>query len=392
MLAHEISHVTQHHVARMMSRAEGFDADVARRARARHPRRARRRRLERRTARRRRDRRDAGARRSSSRSTSRARTSTRPTASASSGSMPPASTSTRWRRSCSACSARCASSTATSPSYLRDHPVTYERIAEAQARAYGHAVPAGRRFARLPPRARAAAQLPGRAARRPSAGSTTRSPSTSTTTRSPRTTASSPRCCAPTTIARAKEELATLEKMAPAAPDDRRDGRSRAARFGRRRRRDQALRGRARALSEQDAARLRLSGRAAQGGPQRARRRVRRAAADPLPRRRSAAQIAARAYAAQNKQMLAARHQAEYYAWQGNLKGAVDAARARVQVERRRLLPGLGRRHPAEGAAPAKSPTRPRRRSDDRASACRSTASARGSRRTGARRRRHAIP
>jgi len=34
--------------------------------------------------------------------------------------------------------------------------------------------------------------------------------------------------------------------------------------------------------------------------------------------------LAARAYAAQNMQMLAHRHQGEYYAWQGNLKGAVD--------------------------------------------------------------------
>jgi predicted Zn-dependent protease len=34
--------------------------------------------------------------------------------------------------------------------------------------------------------------------------------------------------------------------------------------------------------------------------------------------------LAARAYAAQNKQLLAHRHQAEYYAWQGNLKGAID--------------------------------------------------------------------
>ena len=34
--------------------------------------------------------------------------------------------------------------------------------------------------------------------------------------------------------------------------------------------------------------------------------------------------IAARAYAAQNKQMVSHRHQAEYYAWQGNLKGAID--------------------------------------------------------------------
>ena len=34
--------------------------------------------------------------------------------------------------------------------------------------------------------------------------------------------------------------------------------------------------------------------------------------------------LAARAYAAQNKQMLSHRHQGEYYAWQGNLKGAID--------------------------------------------------------------------
>jgi predicted Zn-dependent protease len=34
--------------------------------------------------------------------------------------------------------------------------------------------------------------------------------------------------------------------------------------------------------------------------------------------------LAARAYAAQNKQTLAHRYQAEYYAWQGNLKGAID--------------------------------------------------------------------
>ena len=34
--------------------------------------------------------------------------------------------------------------------------------------------------------------------------------------------------------------------------------------------------------------------------------------------------LAARAYAAQDKQMLAHRHQGEYYAWQGNLKGAIE--------------------------------------------------------------------
>jgi len=34
--------------------------------------------------------------------------------------------------------------------------------------------------------------------------------------------------------------------------------------------------------------------------------------------------LAARAYAAQNEQVLAHRHQGEYYAWQGNLKGAIE--------------------------------------------------------------------
>jgi predicted Zn-dependent protease len=34
--------------------------------------------------------------------------------------------------------------------------------------------------------------------------------------------------------------------------------------------------------------------------------------------------LAARAYAAQNRQMLSHLHQGEYYAWQGNLKGAID--------------------------------------------------------------------
>jgi predicted Zn-dependent protease len=34
--------------------------------------------------------------------------------------------------------------------------------------------------------------------------------------------------------------------------------------------------------------------------------------------------IAARAYAGENQEMLSHRHQAEYYAWQGNLKAAID--------------------------------------------------------------------
>jgi len=34
--------------------------------------------------------------------------------------------------------------------------------------------------------------------------------------------------------------------------------------------------------------------------------------------------LAARAYAASGKNLLQHKHQGEYYAWQGNLKGAID--------------------------------------------------------------------
>ena len=60
--------------------------------------------------------------------------------------------------------------------------------------------------------------------------------------------------------------------------------------------------------------------------------------------------LAARAYAAQNMQMLAHRHQGEYYAWQGNLKGAIEQFEIASKRQGRRLLRGVGRRHPAEGA------------------------------------------
>ena len=85
------------------------------------------------------------------------------------------------------------------PSYLRSHPITYERVAEAQARAYGEPYRQVGRLARLPPRARAAAQLHGHRPRRPSRTSARRWPSASSTIRWRRATASSPRCCAPRT-------------------------------------------------------------------------------------------------------------------------------------------------------------------------------------------------
>ena len=80
-----------------------------------------------------------------------------------------------------------------------------------------------------------------------------------------------------------------------------------------------------RTLSEQDAARLRLSGSAAEGRAQRATPRSSSSASSArFPNDGPLHLLAARAYAAQNKQMLAHRHQGEYYAWQGNLQGAVD--------------------------------------------------------------------
>jgi len=45
---------------------------------------------------------------------------------------------------------------------------------------------------------------------------------------------------------------------------------------------------------------------------------------DRFPRDGPLQLIAARAYAAENKQMLSHRHQAEYYAWQGNLPAAIE--------------------------------------------------------------------
>ena len=60
------------------------------------------------------------------------------------------------------------------PGYLRSHPVTTERIADAQNRARRPAVPAARRQPGIPPGARQAARRGGRRARRGDASSPTR--------------------------------------------------------------------------------------------------------------------------------------------------------------------------------------------------------------------------
>jgi hypothetical protein len=52
-------------------------------------------------------------------------------------------------------------------------------------------------------------------------------------------------------------------------------------------------------------------------------------------------EIAARAYAAQDKRLKQHEHQGEYYAWIGNLPLAVTQYRAGHEIRRRRLLPTL---------------------------------------------------
>ena len=82
------------------------------------------------------------------------------------------------------------------PTYLRTHPITYERIAEAQARAQSKTYRQVAGLARLPDGARAPPGATSDAPTRRWRGSTTASPSASTTARSRRATGGSIRCCA----------------------------------------------------------------------------------------------------------------------------------------------------------------------------------------------------
>ena len=162
VLGHEISHVTQHHIARsignqrdamlltiaalaaavLASRVPSSSSgDLTQAAIAARK-----------------------AWRSRARSTSRARTSRRPTASASSGLMPRASTTRdgdfhgRLQRAATWFEGN-------SPSYLHDHPVTYRAHRRSAGARVHQAVPPGPRFARLPHGACAAEELRGHAPR-----------------------------------------------------------------------------------------------------------------------------------------------------------------------------------------------------------------------------------
>ena len=192
------------------------------------------------------------------------------------------STSTRWRPSWTGCRRASRFADGNAPSYLRTHPVTYERVAEAQSRAYGkpyrqvtdsldfHLVRALLRSYQ------GTAEGGGRVLPQ------LRSPSASSTARSRRATASSRRCCAAEEFPQRDRRARRAREDGAAASDDRGDGRPRADGIGAARSRHRALQVRARALPEQAAARLRLS-----AGAARKAGRLREAATLPRDRARA---------------------------------------------------------------------------------------------------------
>ena len=351
VLAHEITHVTQHHITRAMAgqqrsllytlaalavaiAASRSGSSSAGQATQRRDRVARRR------------------SRSRASSTSRARTNTRPTASASSASTPPASTTTRWRRSWSGCRSEPLHrrQRAVVPAHAPDHLRADRRGAGARA---GQAVPAGCRLARLPPGARAAARATRARRARRSRTSTTRSREHKYNSEIAARYGLVASLLRAEDLKRAKAELATLEKIAPPHPMIEAMAGHVLMESRRPRRRDRALRVGARALSEQDAARLRLSRGAAQG---RARRRTpprsssRELAA--LPGQRPAAPDRRAGVRRARQEDAAAPAPGRVLRLAGRPPRRGLPVRARVEGGRRRLLPGLGRRDAAAHAAP----------------------------------------
>jgi predicted Zn-dependent protease len=209
------------------------------------------------------------------------------------------------------------------PTYLRDHPVTYERIAEAQARAQGHPyrqVVDSLDFHLVRALLRSYQGEPREAVKwfddaiaehkynNPIAAQYGLVASLLRTT----------------DFARAKKELAKLEKMAPEHPMIEAIGGHVLLESGDV---DGAIRRFASAVARYPnkmqlvydyPEALLKAGRNADASSFIEQQLTRFPGDGPLQL------LAARAYAAQNKQMLAHRHQAEYYAWQGNLKGAID--------------------------------------------------------------------
>jgi beta-barrel assembly-enhancing protease len=209
------------------------------------------------------------------------------------------------------------------PTYLRDHPVTYERIAEAQARAYGHPyrqVVDSLDFHLVRALLRSYQGEPREAVKWFDDAIAEHKYNNAIAAQYGLVAA----LLRTTDFARAKKELATLEKMAPQHPmidaiaghvlleSGDVDGAIKrfAAGVARYPNKMQLV------YDYPDA--LLKAGRNVDAAKFVEQQLTRFPADGPLQL------LAARAYAAQNREMLAHRHQAEYYAWQGNLKGAID--------------------------------------------------------------------
>ena len=209
------------------------------------------------------------------------------------------------------------------PAYLRDHPVTYERIAEAQARAYGHPyrqVVDSIDFQLVRALLRSYQGEPREAVKWFDDALAEHKYNNAIATQYGLVAA----LLRTTDHARAKKELAKLEKMAPEHPMI------------------DAIAGHVLLESgDVDGAIKRFEAGVARypnkmqlvydypdallkaGRNVEAAKFVEQQLAR-FPRDGPLQLLAARAYAAQNEQMLAHRHQGEYYAWQGNLKGAIE--------------------------------------------------------------------
>jgi beta-barrel assembly-enhancing protease len=209
------------------------------------------------------------------------------------------------------------------PTYLRDHPVTYERIAEAQARAYGHPyrqVVDSIDFQLVRALLHSYQGEPREAVKWFDDALAEHKYNNAIATQYGLVAA----LLRTTDHARAKKELATLEKMAPEHPMI------------------DAIAGHVLLESgDVDGAIKRFEAGVARypnkmqlvydypdallkaGRNVEAAKFVEQQLAR-FPRDGPLQLLAARAYAAQNEQMLAHRHQGEYYAWQGNLKGAIE--------------------------------------------------------------------
>ena len=209
------------------------------------------------------------------------------------------------------------------PTYLRDHPVTYERIAEAQGRAFGHPyrqVVDSLDFHMVRALLRSY-EGEARDAVQSFDGAINERKYNNEIAAHYGLVAALLRA---KNLPRAKAELATLEKMAPAQPMidaiaghvylDSGDTNAAIKRF------ETALAkypNKMQLVYDYPEALL-TAGRNVEAAAFAERQLARFTDDGPLHL------IAARAYAAQDKKLMQHKHQGEYYAWQGNLKGAVD--------------------------------------------------------------------